>query len=71
MLLTCQFNTALFNEVWQIFIVQRAIVGTIGQSQSTIFKYKSKAIYIALILQDFIYFIYYYPIYRPTLIKWN
>ena len=52
------FNIALFDEVQQIFIEQRTIKGSISQSPYTILEYKSKAIYIALILQDFIRFIH-------------
>ena len=53
-----QFNITLFDEEEQIFIEQIAIEGTIGESPSMILEYKSKAINIAPMLQDFIYFIY-------------
>ena len=43
----------MFDEVEQIFIEQRTIKGTIGESQSMILECKSKAIDIALMLHDF------------------
>ena len=49
----------------QIFIEQRTIERTITESPSMILEYKSKAINIALILQDLIHFIYQFP-YLPT-----
>ena len=58
MILTCQFNIVLHDEVEQIFKEQRTIEGTIYKSPSMILEYKSKAINIvALIIQDFIHFL--------------
>ena len=54
----------------EVFVEKETIKGSTRESPPMILDYKNKTIFVTLIFQDVIYFIYQQSVDRPTFITW-